>query len=295
MGAAEAADTMRQSVRAIVAAFAVIICALSTSAMADDWVATKLRGTVLQLVDGEWVKLKRGDVVPDDRVIRTLRTGNVQFKRDRETIDLGPQTQVQIFDKSGKRFTTVKQYFGAVTVEAEVQNVQHFAVQTPHLAAVVKGTKFTVVSGKDAAEVQVRRGHVAVEDTDNHQTVTVAAGQSVTATEGQSLDVAGKGQLPVVHNADGTPVVTVEIADRDSGKGKDKSKDAVSTDTSNGVSVAGVSANAGGNNGNGNGNSNAGSGNNGNGNSGSENNGNGNGNGNGNSGSGGNGHGKKDN
>ena len=71
--------------------------------MADDWVATKLRGIVLQLVDGDWVKLERGAVVPDDRAIRTMRSGSVQFMRDAETIDLGPETQVQIFDRAGQR------------------------------------------------------------------------------------------------------------------------------------------------------------------------------------------------
>src|SRR3569833_2989184 len=41
-------------------------------AAADDWVAAKLRGRVLQLIDNQWQPLNRGDVVPDARVIRTL-------------------------------------------------------------------------------------------------------------------------------------------------------------------------------------------------------------------------------
>ena len=47
------------------------------AARADDWVATKLRGIVLTLVDDKWVKLNRGDVVPDARAVRTLRSGRV--------------------------------------------------------------------------------------------------------------------------------------------------------------------------------------------------------------------------
>lgn len=298
---------MRQFTRAAAAAFAVIICTFSATALADDWVATKLRGSVLQLIDGDWVKLKRGDTVPDDRVIRTMRSGNVQFRRAAETIDLGPGTQVQIIDRSGRRYTVVKQYFGTVAIEAEVRNVKHFEVQTPHLAAVVKGTKFVVRSGKDGAAVKVTRGHVAVEDNDTRQSVTVAAGQSVTAEDGQSLEVAGRGNLPVVHNADGTPVISVELADDDSGKSngkKDKSGDGVSVGASgSGVSVnasvgglnASVEVGNNGNSGNGNsgsGNSGSGGGNsssgggNGNGNSGNGNSGNGNGGGGGNNGNG---------
>ena len=111
-----------------------------SAATADDWVAAKLRGQVLQLVDDQWTPLQCGDVVPDSRVVRTLSNGFVELVRGQETLDLSPDTQVQIFDKSGaKPFTTAKQYFGSVSVEAEVRNVQHFAVDTLYLAAVVKG------------------------------------------------------------------------------------------------------------------------------------------------------------
>ena len=36
---------------------------LASASLADDWVAVKLRGQVLQLVGGDWAKLQRGDVV----------------------------------------------------------------------------------------------------------------------------------------------------------------------------------------------------------------------------------------
>jgi hypothetical protein len=183
---------------------------LTSGAAADDWVATKLRGPVLQLENGEWQPLNRGDVVPDERPIRTLATGHVTFVRGGETVDLGPNTLIQIHDKAGaKPFTTVTQYFGQVTVEAEVQNVQHFAVQTPYLAAVVKGTRFVVTSGKTFASVTVRRGHVAVEDKANRQHVTIGVGQSAAATSGKNdtLAVTGSGTLPVVLAADNQPVV----------------------------------------------------------------------------------------
>lgn len=178
-------------------------------AIADDWVADKLRGKVLQLVDGQWQPLARGDVVPDSRPVRTLATGYVSFTRGGETVELGPRTQVQIYDRAGsKPFTTVKQYFGSVSVEAEVQNVQHFAVQTPYLAAVVKGTRFTVTSGKSSASVSVRRGHVAVEDKQNDTHVTLSVGQSakVDTDKGGALEVTGHGTLPPVLDAKGRPV-----------------------------------------------------------------------------------------
>ena len=177
-------------------------------AIADDWVATKLRGGVLQLVDGDWVKLRRGDIVSDDSVIRTVKGGRVAFERGDETIEMGGDTQIQIIDRSGRKFTTVRQHFGSVTVEADVRQVQHFAVQTPHLAAVVKGTRFTVVSGRDEAKVSVQRGHVAVEDSDTHQTTLLSVGQSAsTADGGIPLAVSGRGTMPVIYAANGKPAV----------------------------------------------------------------------------------------
>jgi hypothetical protein len=177
-------------------------------AMADDWTAQQLRGQVLQLVAQQWQPLNRGDVVPDARVIRTLGMGRVTFVRGGETIELGPNTQIQIHDRAGsKPFTTVTQYFGTVGVEADVRNVQHFAVDTPFLAAVVKGTKFVVTSGKTGTSVAVNRGHVAVDDHANHQHVTIAVGQSATVDTG-NLRVAGSGVLPVVLDRHNQPVVT---------------------------------------------------------------------------------------
>ncbi len=194
---------------ALGAAFAAALSAIAP-AMADDWTAQQLRGQVLQLVANQWQPLGRGDVVPDDRVIRTLGFGRVTFVRGDETIELGPNTQIQIHDRAGsKPFTTVTQYFGTVGVEAEVQNVQHFAVDTPFLAAVVKGTKFVVISGKTGAKVSVNRGHVAVNDRHSGEHVTISVGQSATvdgAKGGSGLSVSGSGVLPVVLDKSGKPV-----------------------------------------------------------------------------------------
>lgn len=210
---------MRSLLRAVLVVTLLAFFALPGVALADTWVAVKLRGAVVQLIDGDWVEMRRGDAVPDDRVIRTLKTGKVTFKRGKETIDLAPQTQIQIVDKTGKQFTTVKQHFGTVSVEAEVRNVQHFEVLTPHLAAVVKGTKFIVSSGKSGGSVKVTRGRVAVEDQHNGQSVTVVAGQLVEAGIGKDMDVSGRGKLPAVVDSKGNPVVETASA----GKGRSNS------------------------------------------------------------------------
>jgi hypothetical protein len=197
-------------VRAIALALTLLGATIS-AALADDWAAIKLRGTVLQLVDQQWVPLNRGDIVSDDRVVRTLRNGRVEFQRDQETISLGPDTQIQIHDKTGQRFTTVTQYFGQVAIEAEVRNVQHFAVQTENLAAVVKGTRFVVTAGKGWSKVDVQRGHVAVESELTHSHTLLSVGQSAVATTTAELQVEGKGVLPAIVDDNGNVILTDAI------------------------------------------------------------------------------------
>jgi hypothetical protein len=201
----------------VIAAMVLVCSGLFTTgiARADDWTADKLRGQVLQLIDGNWQPLNRGMVVPDSRSIRTLANGRVTLSRGNETLDIGPDTQIQIYDKGGRKpFTTVKQSFGSVSVEAEVRQVRHFAVQTPYLAAVVKGTRFTVTSGKAGASVSVRRGHVAVEDKQDKTHVTLSVGQtaSVGPATGGALEVEGRGKLPMVLDARGRPVGAARTA-----------------------------------------------------------------------------------
>jgi hypothetical protein len=186
-----------------------------SAAWADDWTAVRLRGVVMELVNGGWERLERGDVVSDDRVIRT-GNGRVTFVRGEETIELGANTQIQIFDQPRSRpYTTVRQYFGEVSIEAEVKDVEHFAVQTPYMVAAVKGTRFIVLSDEDGSEVRVRRGAVAVESIGHGAHTLIVAGQSASAGEGTALNVAGGGDLPEVLGPDGKP-----IKDKKDGKGK---------------------------------------------------------------------------
>ena len=193
---------------------AMILGAGVAAAHADDWNAVRLRGTVLELVNGAWQPVHRNGVVPDETVIRTLANGYVDFTRGAETVSMSPDTQIRILDKGGaKPFTTVEQSFGTVAVEAEVKNVQHFAVQTPYLAAVVKGTRFTVTADGKGASVSVQRGHVEVDGKANKTHVTISIGQSARtgSSTGGNLVVSGNGELPVVLSANGLPVSGADL------------------------------------------------------------------------------------
>lgn len=302
---------------------AMMLSSISTSALAEDWIAERLRGQVLQFEHGDWTALERGDVVPDGRKIRTGGNGRVELVRGQERIALASNTEIAVRDAAGQKMTSVLQFHGSVTIEAERRNVQHFSVQTPVLAAVVKGTQFTVTYRNGQARVDVDRGVVQVQDNGHDMVVDVTPGQSAQASQMAPLDVSGRGADQVVYLIEGevvpavarTAVLRGEIAAEDAleavkkgavpnanasvnagGQGNAVSADVRTSNNGNGNAGGNGNSNAGGNgNGNagGNGNSNAGGNGNGNSNAGGNGNGNANAGGNGNSNAGGNGNGKK--
>jgi len=183
-----------------------IFLSLAGVAIADDWTVTKLRGEAQQMVGGDWQDLSRGDVVPDQRMVRTL-VGRMTLVRGKEQIELGSGTRIQIVDQGGSRpYTTVRQHVGRVEIEAEVRNVEHFAVQTPYLVAIVKGTRFIVSSDRNSSDVRVRRGVVSVSNVASGLNVLLRAGQAA-ATNGGMLDLSGSGELPPVLDEDGEPAL----------------------------------------------------------------------------------------
>src|SRR6202007_86839 len=77
--------------------------------------------------------------------------------------------------------TTILQQAGSILLESEKGNVKHFEVETPYLAAVVKGTQFSVTVNAASTSVEVRRGQVEVSDFKSGQIAQVMPGQVATA------------------------------------------------------------------------------------------------------------------
>lgn len=188
--------------------------ALAAVATADDWIVDRLRGEVLVQSGSGWHSLARGDVVSDSSAIRSLDGSRVTFQRGVERIELNGATEIRIFDRVGEKMTTIMQAYGEVTVEAERRNIQHFSVQTPYLAAIVKGTRFTVLSNDGQSSVEVSRGLVQVQDYVHDMATDILPGQTAVVAEEVALQVTGNGAR--------APVVTLEglvIPDRGAGRG----------------------------------------------------------------------------
>lgn len=274
--------------------FALAFMMLTTGfCSAHEWSVSRVRGEAQYKVGAGWQDISPGLVLAKRAHLRTGGDGRIDIMRNAETVTLGANSQVEIRDGGAELMTTLIQTSGTLTADVEHRNVQHFSVQTPFLAAVVKGTKFTVTVEAGTSRVDVLRGVVQVQDTRNELVADVEPGQNAVVTTATPLQVEGKG-APPIFTFDGQLVGNAAGAT----DGQIAPANPASSETgNNGNGGNGNNGNAGnGNNGNNAGNGNNGHGNTGNadnGNNGNAGNGNNGNNGNGNPGNNGNGHGRK--
>jgi FecR protein len=84
-------------------------------------------------------------------------------------------------EKKDGMSTTILQQAGSILLEVEKRNVKHFEVETPYLAAVVKGTHFSVTVNAASTSVNVERGQVEVSDFKTGQIAQILPGQTATS------------------------------------------------------------------------------------------------------------------
>ncbi len=99
---------------------------------------------------------------PGDFVV-TGATGRAILTRGSDYIVVAPGSRMQLPALSEPDgFTRIIQKFGTMLYKVRKMGAPHFEVETPMLAAVVKGTSFTVIVDKDRSAVQVTEGAVEV-------------------------------------------------------------------------------------------------------------------------------------
>ena len=182
-------------------AMALVLGAASSACAAEDgvWSVSKSSGEVWIATTGaEQVSLKQEEVLKPGDTIRTGRNGRVLLVRGEETILVSPNSVIGLpTEKKEGLSTTILQQAGSILLEVEKRNVKHFEVETPYLAAVVKGTQFSVTINAASTSVDVRRGQVEVSDFKSGQIAQVMPGQVATAfAHGKpGLSLSGSGML----------------------------------------------------------------------------------------------------
>ena len=169
--------------RVLATAFVLATASAAFAADGGDWTVHKSSGEVwLTGSDVQQASLKQEDVLKPGDTVRTGRTGRVLLKRGDEMILVSPNSVVGVpAEKKEGLSTTIKQQAGSILLDVEKRNVKHFEVETPYLAAVVKGTQFRVTVNAGKTTVDVVRGQVEVADFKSGQIAQVMAGQHATA------------------------------------------------------------------------------------------------------------------
>ena len=149
----------------------------------EAWSVNRSSGEVWMTATGaQQVSLGQQDVLKPGDTIRTGRNGRVLLVRGEETILVSPNSVVGLpTEKKDGLSTTIVQQAGSILLDVEKRNVKHFEVETPYLAAVVKGTQFRVSVNAAGTRIDVIRGQVEVADFRSGQIAQVMPGQIATA------------------------------------------------------------------------------------------------------------------
>lgn len=179
------------------------------------WQVSRVTGEVwIASAGAQKVSLTSASVVQAGDSIRTGRNGRVLLVRGEEVIMIAPGSEIAIPESSKDGMaTTIVQRTGSATFEVEKRNVQHFQVETPYLAAVVKGTRFQVSVAGNSARVNVTRGAVDVSDFRSGQHALVMPGQvaRVSAIGTRGLAISGPGaHSPILQGPPRAPSVMPE-------------------------------------------------------------------------------------
>jgi ferric-dicitrate binding protein FerR (iron transport regulator) len=176
-----------------------VLCAGASAAAENIWRVSKSSGEVsMTTAAGQQSAVTDGATVNPGDSIRTGQTGRVLLTRGEETILVSPNSAIGIpAEKKSDLSTTIIQQAGSILLEVEKRNVKHFAVETPYLAAVVKGTQFRVTVNKDDSRVDVVRGQVEVSEFKSGKYALVQSGQTaqVSALGSAGLALSGLGSM----------------------------------------------------------------------------------------------------
>ena len=207
---------VRQISVRLLLAIGIVFAGGLAQAQQSGWTVAKISGDVWISSGGvQKASLGGGSVVQAGDDLRTGRNGRVLLTRGEESILIAPNSALAIPQSTRDGLsTTITQRAGSALFEVEKRNVQHFSVETPNLAAVVKGTQFRVTVTRAGSNVQVTRGAVQVADFKTGQYAVVLPGQAArVSTSGHGgLQLSGPGAKNILQGTPRVPSVKAQKA-----------------------------------------------------------------------------------
>ncbi|WP_375268607.1 FecR domain-containing protein [Phenylobacterium sp.] len=150
---------------------------LSGAAFAADWRLVEVEGRVRLAAPGKAATdAASGVVVPEGANLTTAGGARAVLTNGDQRVVLGPNSRMTVASDDGSGMTRMMQDLGSVLFQVDKKGKPHFRVDTPLLAAVVKGTTFTVAVGPTGDSVHVAEGLVEVRANSSGQASDIPAG-----------------------------------------------------------------------------------------------------------------------
>ncbi len=172
---------MRRALLAVLAA----TCSVPALAAPAGWTISEASGTVTVARAGVSTVATRGVAVAAGDVVTTAAGARAVLVRGTEFMMVAPASRLRLpAEAQATGVTRVVEEFGNIVFMIKKKMTPHFEVQTPYLAAVVKGTTFSVGVSDQGTAVQVLEGAVDVATLDGgaHDLVTPGAVAMVSAS-----------------------------------------------------------------------------------------------------------------
>jgi hypothetical protein len=159
---------------------AVVMVGIGPShAQGAGWRLSEVSGVVRILQPGAALAPgTRGQALAVGSTVTTGANGSATIENGAQRIVIAGNSRTTIAPDTGSGMSRILQDVGTALFEVDRRTAPHFRVETPLLAAVVKGTTFTVTAGPQEDVVHVARGLVAVSANGGTAMRDVAAGET---------------------------------------------------------------------------------------------------------------------
>ncbi|MGB7409395.1 MAG: FecR domain-containing protein, partial [Pontixanthobacter sp.] len=155
-----------------------LLCSTSAYAQTAPWTVSEASGQVVVRDAAGERSARRGVQIAPGGMIQAGRNGSAVIVRNKEFVTIRPNTRIRIASEEKSRSVIqVLQDWGSAVFNVGKQKDPHFGVETPYLAAVVKGTTFSVTVAAEGASMQVIEGAVEVATSDGEARDLVSPGE----------------------------------------------------------------------------------------------------------------------
>lgn len=233
------------------AGLALLFSLMAVNVMAADWVVIKVTQPARYTDDRKtWHEVKRGMVLKNHSWLSTGNRARIVLQRNKDQVVFQPGTMAGLYERGNAVIhTDFAQQSGELHLSIDPRVKPHLAVQTPYMAALVKGTVFRVKVTDAGSSVAVERGRVQVSDVKSGETVGVSAGQKATVDDdpetAMALSGSNKKFEQVIIVTPPSAVFQETPPDQEFGKSKKTDKDESKSDASSNGSGKGSGNNGG--------------------------------------------------